>query len=196
MPTRGGNGTEGQDVTHQAIKLGFPHSINSSSPVYVRAEALVPKKIFNKQYLSDTTPNARNFIAGLFNRKTPIPSDVAKNIRVVAYSILSHMHNSKSNQLNQLDDWGFEIPENSVELPAKHPKLEDKLIQRIKEYQQNGDYESDGQVIDVDDPSKVRQLGNETNSINPKYARGVQNTRCCQQRTSQGYRHYHPSIAR
>lgn len=164
-----GDGYKGKDVTRH-IKPLVPNQIDSSFTGMVRGEVICPKgKIPNMlQELKAETGreyrNGRNTIAGYLNSKDTLNS-VKKYARVVVYSIMD----STERQEDQLT-----FLEHNFSYVACHQLIEgknitdDKMINLVNYYHQQGTYETDGIVITLNEPGVIEY---ETNSINPKNAR-------------------------
>lgn len=164
-----GDGYKGKDVTRH-IKPLVPNQIDSSFTGMVRGEVICPKgKIPNMlQELKSETGreyrNGRNTVAGFLNSKDTLNS-VKKYARVVVYSIMD----STERQEDQLT-----FLEHNFNYVACHQLIEgkditdDKMINLVNYYHQQGTYETDGIVITLNEPGVIEY---ETNSINPKNAR-------------------------
>jgi NAD-dependent DNA ligase/predicted nucleotidyltransferase len=82
-----GDGTYGQDITHLIPYLRLPTQSNKiASKIAIRGEFIIPKKLFDDKYSKEFS-NPRNFIAGLINSKTVVPSK-HRDIDFVAYEVI------------------------------------------------------------------------------------------------------------
>jgi len=164
-----GDGYKGKDVTRH-IKPLVPNQIDSSFTGMVRGEVICPKdKIPNMlQELKSETGreyrNGRNTIAGYLNSKDTLNS-VKKYARVVVYSIM----NSTERQEDQLTFLEHNFSYVACHQLTKGKDItDDKMINLVNYYHQQGTYETDGIVITLNEPGVIEY---ETNSINPKNAR-------------------------
>lgn len=160
-----GDGYKGRIVTHQVIKL-VPLSIKDPTDLFVRAEAIMAKKVFVAKYKSLDTPNARNMMSGFLNRKEAIPAAVASDIHVVAFEIMNWKEQDKQTQLSYLKKLGFRVAHYTVHDPKDLNEAD--LSKDIADYKKNGDYDIDGLVLTIDHAGTRNKLGLETNSLNPK----------------------------
>jgi NAD-dependent DNA ligase len=177
--TTRGDGYIGQDVTRHILQVpSVPKKLNSKyakENLTIRAEGILANsdfEMFNKLLVKEGNSefaNPRNMIAGVFNRLSPNKKVLAK-LNVVTYAIMSREKDlDKKQQLKQLEDMGFHVVPYKV-FKAKDIS-EEKLTKYISDRKLMGDFDLDGAVIEVNN-AKIRQsLGNETNSINPKYAK-------------------------
>lgn len=156
-----GNGTFGQDISSKAIYIkGLEHINTSTIGGYIRGEAIVNKTMWEK--IAEKGANARNYVAGVINRKEITPEDLA-NIEFVAYEWISDSSEklSISEQLEKLKTHKY--------LTVRHEiykiEAEDDLPEILINYRKTSDYEIDGIIVqeNVYHPRNT--------SGNPKYAK-------------------------
>jgi len=158
-----GDGEVGQNSKWHFNKLRG--SNNDLCEMFTFGEAIMPKKAFIKY--SEEFANARNFVAGLFNRDiTTMPLQEVDYIRYGS----DQNGVDKSEQLSDLNRM------NVIFVPSCPTSLnlltEEKLDDLYKLW--SADYKIDGIVIDVDDADKREELGREEN-MNPAYAVAYKN---------------------
>ncbi len=166
-----GDGTYGQK-SNQHYKLIGNHlysNLKSGSHLhkfdFTWGEVMMSKKTFLEKYSSEFA-NPRNLVAGLLNSKEP--SDFLKDTSYIKYGANSvYSFSTKVEILNELNN------NQIIKVPFHVCKISDLseqlLISLFKEY--SVDYEIDGLIIEVNDLKLQNQLGRETSSNNPCYAR-------------------------
>ena len=156
-----GNGTFGQDISAKASYIrGLEHINTSAIGGFIRGEAIVNKTTWEK--ISEKAANARNYVAGVINRKEITPDDLA-NIEFVAYEWISDSSEklSISEQLTKLQTHKY--------LTVRHKiykiESEEDLPAILIDYRKTSDYEIDGIIVqeNVYHPRNT--------SGNPKYAK-------------------------
>ena len=166
-----GDGTYGQksNAHYKLIgnHLGFdlPSGSHLLKFDFTWGEVMMSKKTFLEKY-SNEFANPRNLVAGLLNSKEP--SDFLKDTSYIKYGANSaHKFSTKVEILNELNN------NQTIKVPFHVCKIsdlsEDLLISLFKEY--SVDYEIDGLIIEVNDLNLQNQLGRETSSNNPVFAR-------------------------
>lgn len=166
-----GNGIEGADITRHVRKIpSLPRWTDGA--FVVRAELIISKKNFKeackiqKSRSGDEYKNPRNMIAGIMNAKEN-DSRVYQYVSVVAYEIVNN-DMSKLEQLSILERNEFSIP-NMRNL--KGSNIDDDLLSSfIDQRRQEGDFEIDGVVVDVNHPAKRKELNPTKSTLNPAYA--------------------------
>jgi NAD-dependent DNA ligase len=128
-------------------------------------EVMMSKKTFIEKYSQDFA-NPRNLIAGLLNSKEP--SDILKDTSYIKYGAQSiYEFSTKKEILDELNS------NQQIKVPFHICKIsdltEDLLIKLFHDY--SVDYEIDGLIIEINDLSKQSNLGRETSSNNPVWAR-------------------------
>jgi DNA ligase (NAD+) len=128
-------------------------------------EVMMSKKTFIEKYSQDFA-NPRNLIAGLLNSKEP--SEILKDTSYIKYGAQSIYEFSTKKQI--LDELNLN---QQIKVPFHICKIsdltEDLLIKLFHDY--SVDYEIDGLIIEINDLSKQSNLGRETSSNNPVWAR-------------------------
>ncbi len=128
-------------------------------------EVMMSKKTFIEKYSQDFA-NPRNLIAGLLNSKEP--SEILKDTSYIKYGAQSiYEFSTKKEILDELNS------NQQIKVPFHICKIsdltEDLLIKLFHDY--SVDYEIDGLIIEINDLSKQSNLGRETSSNNPVWAR-------------------------
>jgi NAD-dependent DNA ligase len=167
-----GDGVHGQDVTEHFKSNKLSH-INSGfkERTLVVGEAIMPKETFYAKYKNEFK-NPRNMVAGLLSRK-----DTHHAIKDVSFMVFDVINSeteklSKNYRMSICND-NFNKKINKCIVPSittstVDSELFEKLDAMRVEY---SDYEIDGIIIDIADNDMRKNLGNETNSLNPKFAR-------------------------
>ena len=137
---------------------------------YTFGEVMMPKKVFINKY-SQEFANPRNLVAGLLN--SPDPREGLKDTVYIKYGAVLQKDfqgsgiTTKSQILKGLND-GQEIKV-PFEVISVEDLTHDHLSELFKSWSQ--DFEIDGLIIEVDYLETQEQLGRETSSNNPCYAR-------------------------
>ena len=105
-----GDGIKGQSLSHMLPYIaGVPRSKAGGDDYFVRGELIISREDWSMNPVSQTT-NARNYLAGLLHRKM-VDSEVAGGrIRFVAYSLFMKHRLDIGEQLNELQNMGFDLP--------------------------------------------------------------------------------------
>jgi NAD-dependent DNA ligase len=136
---------------------------------FTYGEVMMPKKVFVDKYSVDYA-NPRNLVAGLLNSKevtNPLKDTVYIKYGAVTQSEFEGQYNTKSDLLKSLND-GQEIKVPFKVIPIKDLTHE-ILFDLFKSWSQ--DFEIDGLIVEVDSLQTQDQLGRETSSNNPVWAR-------------------------
>ena len=166
--TTRGNGTYGQK-SDEHYKLIGNHLNNTGGFQFTYGEVMMPKKVFVDKYSVDYA-NPRNLVAGLLNSKevtNPLKDTVYIKYGAVTQSEFEGQYNTKSDLLKSLND-GQEIKVPFKVIPIKDLTHE-ILFDLFKSWSQ--DFEIDGLIVEVDSLQTQDQLGRETSSNNPVWAR-------------------------
>jgi len=137
---------------------------------YTFGEVMMPKKVFIDKY-SKEFANPRNLVAGLLN--SPDPREGLKDTVYIKYGAVLQKDfqgsgiTTKSQILKGLND-GQEIKV-PFEVISVEDLTHDHLSELFKSWSQ--DFEIDGLIIEVDYLETQEQLGRETSSNNPCFAR-------------------------
>ncbi|MGK5091210.1 BRCT domain-containing protein [Deltaproteobacteria bacterium TL4] len=166
-----GNGQVGQRSDEWIQGVTQKEKFTTQEAFYCVGEVIMPKSTFAQKYETQFK-NPRNFVAGLFNAKEP-DAEKLKDVVYLRYGMICEKNKSEQIQfLNQ--------QLNSVEVPfRRYPlsQITQAFLESLFEEWSRGDFEMDGIVIEIDDYALQSDLGQETSSFNPAYARawkGVQ----------------------
>ena len=160
-----GDGEFGQK-SDEHYKLIQNHlNLDEYSFIYTYGEVMIPKKVFIEKFSVDFA-NPRNLVAGLLNSKTI--SDSLKDCQYIKYGAFTNKSfNTKEEIINELNSG----QESKVEYHiCKISDLtEDLLIGLFQKF--STEYEIDGLIIEINDLTLQDNLGRETSSNNPVWAR-------------------------
>ena len=159
-----GDGQVGQKSDGH-YKLIGNHLTKSRVIDFTYGEVMMSKKTFLQKY-SQEFANPRNLVAGLLNSKDF--SEVLKDTSYIKYGAVT---GAKFKTKSQIIDY---LNQNqSIHVPYLLSKIsdltEDFLIDAFKDF--SIDYEIDGLIIEINDLKLQQQLGRETSSNNPCFAR-------------------------
>jgi len=167
-----GNGFEGADITrHLRSMKNVPQQIPSG--MMIRGEVILPKSKWAdvcdkmEELTGRRYKNARNFVAGMMNKKVA-PDIFYETVDLVVYEILHPENLDKSEQIKILTEAGFKVAQ-SLTLPAS--KLDDPTLQKMIEHWKTFDYELDGVVIDVNNAAVRKKMPARAGSKNPGFAK-------------------------
>jgi len=160
-----GDGEFGQK-SDEHYKLIQNHlNLDEYSFIYTYGEVMIPKKVFIEKFSVDFA-NPRNLVAGLLNSKTI--SGSLKDCQYIKYGAFTNKSfNTKEEIINELNSG----QESKVEYHiCKISDLtEDLLIGLFQKF--STEYEIDGLIIEINDLTLQDNLGRETSSNNPVWAR-------------------------
>ena len=161
-----GDGVYGQK-SNSHYKLIGNQLVSTLDPKFdfTWGEVMMSKKTFIEKYSQDFA-NPRNLIAGLLNSKEP--SEILKDTSYIKYGAQSiYEFSTKKEILDELNS------NQQIKVPFHICKIsdltEDLLIKLFHDY--SVDYEIDGLIIEINDLNKQSNLGRETSSNNPVWAR-------------------------
>lgn len=140
-----GDGTYGQDITHLIPYLRLPTSNpnGESQTMAIRGEFIIPKKLFDDKYSKEFS-NPRNFVAGLINSKTLVPSRLS-DMRFVAYEVIEPVM-KPSQQFEFLSSLDVDVVYNQT-IPSSN-LTNDLLSNELVKLRGNAyEYEIDGIII-------------------------------------------------
>jgi NAD-dependent DNA ligase len=127
-------------------------------------EAIIPKKVFLDKY-SNEFANPRNLVAGLINSKEV--TEPLKDCKYIKYGGVIDSLSTKKELLDELNN-NQEVKV-SYNIYKINELSEDLLISLFKEW--SIDYEIDGLIIEINNLQLQEELGRETSTNNPVYAR-------------------------
>lgn len=157
-----GDGEVGQTSDDHFMKMNDKHC---GVDLFSFGEAIMSKSNFQKY--KEKFANARNMVAGLFNRDEPISE--LQDVDYIRYGCDQNQW-SKLNQLSQLNAFNKVVVKYAI---FKIDELNEEVLNFLyNEWSQ--DYNIDGLVIDINSAELRNQLGREEN-MNPKYARAYKN---------------------
>jgi NAD-dependent DNA ligase len=160
-----GNGEFGQK-SDEHYKLIQNHlNLDEYSFIYTYGEVMIPKQVFIDKFSADFA-NPRNLVAGLLNSKTI--SDSLKDCQYIKYGAFTNKNfDTKQEIINELNNGQSSKVEYHI---CKISDLtEDLLIGLFQKF--STEYEIDGLIIEINDLTLQDNLGRETSSNNPVWAR-------------------------
>ena len=160
-----GDGEYGQKSSeHYSLIQNHLH-LDEQPFSYTYGEVMMSKKVFVDKYSTDFA-NPRNLVAGLLNSKEP--SQSLKDCQFIKYGAVCNKNfRTKQEIINELNS-GQNIKV-QYHICQISDLSEDLLIQLFHDY--SVDYEIDGLIIELNEINLQKQLGRETSSNNPCYAR-------------------------
>ncbi len=160
-----GDGEFGQKSNEHYALIQNHLNLDEQSFSFTYGEVMMPKKVFVEKYSVDFA-NPRNLVAGLLNSKEP--SESLKDCQFIKYgAICSKNFKTKQEILNELNS-GQDIKVQYYICQISDLN-EDLLIQLFHQY--SADYEIDGLIIELNEIKLQKELGRETSSNNPCFAR-------------------------
>lgn len=152
-----GNGTEGEDVTHNALVFtNLPQSIEYRGDLVVDGEAIITKCDFEKINANlpeeEKYKTPRNLASGSVRQ---LDSGIAaqRHIQFVAWKLVSgYDNNSFSERLNWLETLGFTIV-------PRLDRFDERSINFLKILADKYSYPIDGLVVSFDDVDYLESLG-------------------------------------
>jgi DNA ligase (NAD+) len=167
-----GDGFSGKDVTRHAMEMpAIPKKLKENVDTDVRVEAYITNSKFDSVYKQEGFKTARNTVAGFFNRNST-NTKMAKDIQIGAFEEFNSSEKTKFGMLNRLERLGLPTVEHFHLFNIKNGKNDFKnLPEHLIRVRSKHDVELDGLVVETNDLSKRKEIGNESNSINPAYAR-------------------------
>lgn len=171
----GKDGT-GLDVSKHYVLFKNEMGLAIQPNWYVKGELIMNTEIFNKKYSKvvdvDGFENARNMISGKVTDKEP--STILEDATHICYSIIDSDNEEPLDKISQLALLNCVNTDKArfMHLPVSVLKEYDdeQYIQIFKNFCDDG-FELDGLIIEYNSIEKRKELGYETNSFNPKYAR-------------------------
>ena len=166
-----GDGEYGQKSDEHYKLIGNHYQRDGHIPfTYTFGEVMMPKKTFIEKYSSDFA-NPRNLVAGLLN--SPDARESLKDLLFIKYGVDSMTTYYKSDILDKLNSGqDVKVP---YEVKYLSEITEDSLYDLFKSWSE--DFEIDGLIIEVNNMDLQRDLGRETSSNNPCWARAFKSPR-------------------
>lgn len=152
-----GNGTEGEDVTHNALVFtNLPQTISYRGDLVVDGEAIITYEDFEKINANlpegEKYKNPRNLVSGSVRQ---LDSGIAaqRHIQFVAWKLVSgYDNNSFSERLNWLETLGFTVV-------PRLDRFDERSINFLKIIADKYSYPIDGLVVSFDDVDYLESLG-------------------------------------
>lgn|SRR3990167_771074 len=132
-----GDGEEGADISYLAPYFKLP---KIKKDIYLRGELIMKRKTFDNVY-KKTYRNPRNLVAGVIGAKTA--REALKDIDFVTYEIVGDSMYKQSEQLQELEEFGFKTVKYTVIKKVTIPELT-KLYNAMKA---DSEYDIDGIMI-------------------------------------------------
>ena len=152
-----GNGTEGEDVTHNALVFtNLPQTISYRGDLVVDGEAIITYEDFEKINANlpegEKYKNPRNLVSGSVRQ---LDSGIAaqRHIQFIAWKVVSgYDNNSFSERLNWLETLGFTVV-------PRLDRFDERSINFLKIIADKYSYPIDGLVVSFDDVDYLESLG-------------------------------------
>jgi DNA ligase (NAD+) len=152
-----GNGTEGEDVTHNALVFtNLPQTISYKGDLVVDGEAIITYEDFEKINANlpegEKYKNPRNLVSGSVRQ---LDSGIAaqRHIQFVAWKLVGgYENNSFSERLNWLETLGFTVV-------PRLDRFDERSINFLKIIADKYSYPIDGLVVSFDDVEYLESLG-------------------------------------
>ena len=160
-----GDGEFGQKSDEHYKLIQNRLNLDEYSFIYTYGEVMIPKQVFIDKFSTDFA-NPRNLVAGLLNSKTV--SDSLKDCQYIKYGAFTNKNfNTKEEIIKDLNSG----QESKVEyyICKISDLTEDLLIGLFQKF--STEYEIDGLIIEINDLTLQDNLGRETSSNNPVWAR-------------------------
>ena len=163
-----GDGVTGQDVSEHfryttVGKIQMPPDFSG----FLIGETIMREQVFADKY-AGKFKNPRNMVAGLLSRKQI--SKELEDINFIAFSVRNMEFDRKSEELqycNQHINRHFNYQLQII--TEKIGSLKDEWLKKV--FESEKEFQCDGLVVEVNEVDFQEQLGRETNSLNPAYAR-------------------------
>ena len=138
-----GDGTFGQNVSHLIPYMKFPAKFEKGNDLVIRGEFIIKKELFDEKYSKEFS-NPRNFVAGVINSKTKMPSRF-RDIDFVAYEVIIPSL-KPSAQFDLLSKVNINVVWNKVVSSAE--KLTNELLSNeLVKLREKHSYEIDGVIV-------------------------------------------------
>ena len=130
------------DISEWMQYISFGENVKCNLPYWIRGELIIPKHLIPNGKLG------RSIVNGIFHRKNPLGSNDIKNVRFVAFEIISNLDTNKQfkllNENNIFTPWYFVLDDVN--------NLDKMLFER----REMSEYNVDGLVIKKDNCSKIQ----------------------------------------
>ncbi len=163
-----GDGVTGQDVTEhfRQTKLG-KLTLPKNFTGYLVGETIMREDTFKEKY-AQKFKNPRNMVAGLLSRKQL--AQELTDLNFIAFSVRGMEFEKKSAELTFCNEninkhFGYTLEV----ILKKIDELSDEWLHQV--FTSEKIFQCDGLVVEVNDTTLQMELGKETNSLNPAYAR-------------------------
>lgn len=163
-----GDGVTGQDVSEHFRyttlgKIKLPSTFSG----FLIGETIMRESVFAEKY-AEKFKNPRNMVAGLLSRKQI--SKELEDINFIAFSVRNLEFDKKSDELSFCNEHVNKYFNYQLKILTKEiGSLTDEWLKSVFEAEK--EFQCDGLVVEVDETSFQEELGRETNSLNPAYAR-------------------------
>ena len=163
-----GDGAVGQNVTEhfRLTRLGKV-LLKDNFTGFIVGETIMPEVRFEEKY-KGKFKNPRNMVAGLLSRKTI--SEELLDVDFIAFSVQGKTFASTAEELeycNAQINWIYDY-QLTIRTISLEEVQEDTMM---KFFEEETIYQCDGLVVEVDEVALQNELGRETNSLNPAFAR-------------------------
>jgi len=160
-----GDGVFGQKSNEHYSLIQNHLNLQEDSFSFTYGEVMMPKQVFVDKYSADFA-NPRNLVAGLLNSKDP--SNILKDCQYIKYgAICKRNFFTKQNVINELNKG--QASKVQYHICQLSDLSEDLLIELFHKF--STEYEIDGLIIELNRLELQDQLGRETSSNNPVWAR-------------------------
>ena len=160
-----GDGTYGQKSSEHYALIQNHLNLEEDPFSFTYGEVMIPKQVFIDKFSADFA-NPRNLVAGLLNSKTV--SDSLKDCQYIKYgAVCKRNFSTKQEVINELNKG----QESKVQyhICQLSDLSEDLLIDLFHKF--STEFEIDGLIIELNDLTLQDNLGRETSSNNPVWAR-------------------------
>jgi NAD-dependent DNA ligase len=164
-----GDGEYGQDVTkHYSLIKKQNHTLSSEGSFFSFGEVIMSRKNFEKY--KHEFKNPRNLVSGKMNDKHP--SDILKDLDYIRYGADGGKRSKDVDKETTITILNAHY--NTVQVPYKKIKVSDitnsdLFFELFNEW--NKSYELDGIILEINNAKLREELGRETSTNNPCFAR-------------------------
>ena len=163
-----GDGVTGQDVTEHFRYTVLGHiQMPPDFTGFLIGETIMRESVFAEKYALKFK-NPRNMVAGLLSRKQI--SKELEDINFIAFSVRNMEFDKKSDELSFCNNHVNKHFNYQLRILTKEiSQLTDSWLKSV--FEEEKEFQCDGLVVEVNDTAFQDELGRETNSLNPAYAR-------------------------